>query len=203
PAPGTLRALTPPASARSLAADVVERAVYGATRARRDPGGPQRRGSRDVRPAWICLPPAMLAALVGAIVTPVEARAYSYMPHAWGECVTLMLTDGRKVTGTWRGAFGTPGETTGYESRYETWRGPGGRCAAPALGESLRVSRTQGGTVIGAFRGFAGPAMLLSTADSCAHLMVTLAEIEDVRRAADPATEPEWTAARERWSTAP
>jgi hypothetical protein len=156
-----------------------------------------------MNPAWMCLPPAVLSVLLGSIVMPAQARAYPTTPHTWGQCVTLRLTDGRMVAGCWHGDLGSPYHPTDYAERYERWRGPWGSFTAPALGESLLVSRTTGAPVIGEFRGFAGRALLIATPDSCAHLMVMLDEVQDVRRAFDPATEAEWSAAREHWSDAP
>jgi hypothetical protein len=168
-----------------------------------------------MKPAWMCLPPAVLSAFLGTIVLPANARAYdsiaepasarayAYTPHVWGECVTLRLTDGRTLAGSWRGPLGSPFAPTDYASRYETWRGPWGSFTAPALGESLWVTRKTDEPVSGEFKGFAGGALLLATPDSCAHLMVKLDEVADVRRASDPATEAEWAAAREHWTDAP
>jgi hypothetical protein len=156
-----------------------------------------------MKPAWMCLPPAVLSAFVGALVMPANARAYAYTPHVRGECVTIRLTDGRALSGTWRGPLGSPFQATDYASRYETWRGPWGSYTAPALGESLLVTRRSGEPLTGEFKGFVGRALLLATPDSCAHTMVMLDSIEDVRRSSDPATEAEWSAARERWTGAP
>ena len=156
-----------------------------------------------MKPAWLCLPPAVLSAFLGSIVFPASAHAYAYTPHVWGECVTLRLTDGRTLAGSWRGPLGSPFQPTDYASRYEAWRGPWGSFTAPALGESLLVTRKTGEPLTGEFKGFAGGALLLATPDSCAHLMVKLDEVADVRRASDPATEAEWAAAREHWTDAP
>ena len=168
-----------------------------------------------MKPAWMCLPPAVLSAFLGTIVLPASARAYdsiaepasaqayAYTPHVWGECVRLRLTDGRVLAGLWRGPLGSPFQPTDYASRYETWRGPWGSFTAPALGESLLVTRKSGEPLTGEFKGFADRALLLATPDSCAHRMVMLDEVADVRRASDPATQAEWGAAREHWADAP
>ena len=157
-----------------------------------------------MKPAWMCLPPAVLAAFVGVIAAPAGAHAQSITSaYGWDDCITLRLHDGRVLGGRWRGTFGSLEHPADYDCRYEKWRGPWGSYTGPALGESLLVSRSEDQPVSGAFRGFCGRSLLIGTADSCAHLVVTLNQVTDVRRSSDPATEPEWTAARERWTTAP
>src|SRR5207344_757701 len=100
--------------------------------------------------------------------------------------VTLRLADGRAIGGRYRGMLGWPSDPATYADRYESWRQQIGADAAPALGETLRVTCKTGVPVSGPFRGLAGPALLLGTEDSCVHLVVPLEQVQEAYRALEP-----------------
>src|SRR5206468_1819267 len=87
---------------------------------------------------------------------------------------------------------GSPDDTTAYPNRYQKWRDAFGPQSAPALGESLIVTRRSAEPVRGTFRGFADRWLLFATADSCVFLMLRLDKHVSVRRAADPAMDSDW-----------
>src|SRR5262245_22876956 len=132
-----------------------------------------------MKPAWMCLPPALLAAFLGAIVTPADARAYACSPHELGDYVTLGLKDGRVLAGAWRGPLGSLYHNTDYAKRYEAWRGPWGSFSAPALDDSVTVTRKSGEPVTGEFQGFAGGAVLIATGDRFMYRMLKLDDVAD------------------------
>lgn len=145
---------------------------------------------------------AILAAMIGALSATPAARAASITTFEKDEASLLRLRDGRIVAGRFRTMLGSPKDSIGYSERYEGWRAMLGPRSAPALGETLVVSR-RSAELRGAFRGFAGNALLLGTEDSCVHLLVRLDKHTQVRRAGDPDMDPDWNAARNQWKRAP
>jgi hypothetical protein len=140
---------------------------------------------------------------IEALLLPRVAGAYSITSYELNEPVALKLRDGRQVTGRYRGAVGAARDSMPYADRYETWRGELGPRSAPALGESLVVTRKSVESGRGAFRGFAGNALLLGTSDSCVFLVVPLDKHVAVRRAAEPVADSDWRAARKHWKSGP
>jgi hypothetical protein len=155
-----------------------------------------------VKPAWTCLPPALLAAFVGTIAALLPAPAHAATPHEWNDVVTLRLADGRAIGGRYRGMLGWPTDPSTYADRYEAWRQQIGTDAAPALGETLRVTCRTGARVSGPFRGLAGQALLLGSDDSCADLVVPLEQVQEAHRALEPGIDLGW-AARNTWPEGP
>jgi hypothetical protein len=98
--------------------------------------------------------------------------------------------------------LGWPTDPATYADRYESWRQGIGADAAPALGETLRVTCRTGPPVSGPFRGLAGQALLLGTADSCVHLVVPLDQVLEVNRDAEPGIDLGW-AATNTWPQGP
>ena len=146
---------------------------------------------------------AGMFALLGTLSASTTTHAYSLTSFEWNEPITLKLVDGRSLEGNYRGSPGSTPSAIAFEERYETWRRGLGATSAPALGESLLVTRGGGTPVLGAFRGFAEGALLLGTADSCCQLVVQVDAKTDVRRSDEPGTGSDWMAARELWKSAP
>jgi hypothetical protein len=158
---------------------------------------------KDMRIPRSVLPAPIVAAFLGTLAMPVVACAYSITSFELNEPVALKLRDGRQVTGRYRGAVGAAKDSTAYPERYEDWRGASGPQSAPALGESLVVTRESAGSWRGAFGGFAGRAMLLGTPDSGVYQLVPLDKHVSVRRASEPIADSDWLAARKRWKSGP
>jgi hypothetical protein len=144
-----------------------------------------------------------MVALLGTLSASTTTHAYSLTSFEWNEAITLKLVDGRSLEGNYRGSLGSTPSAIAFEERYETWRQGLGATSAPALGESLLVTRGGGAPVRGGFRGFAESALLLGTADSCTFLVVPLDGKTDVRRIDEPSMGSDWIAARELWKSAP
>jgi len=155
-----------------------------------------------MKPGRMGLLPALLAAFVGTFAAPLPTPAHAATPHAWNDVVTLRLADGRALGGRYRGMLGWPTDPTTYAARYESWRQDIGTDAAPALGETLRVTCTTGAPVSGPFRGIAGQALLLGSEDSCVHLVVPLEQVQEVYRGEEPGIDLGW-AAKNTWLEAP
>ena len=146
---------------------------------------------------------AVWVALLGTLSASTTTHAYSLTSFEWNEPITLKLVDGRSLEGSYRGSPGSTPSAIAFEERYETWRQGLGATAAPALGESLLVTRGGGAPMRGGFRGFAERALLLATADSCTFLVVPMDGKTDVRRIGEPSMDSDWIAARELWKSAP
>jgi len=157
----------------------------------------------NVRTVRLSLSHAVLAAVIAVLVAPVPGRAYSLTSFEWNEHVKLKLVDGRRLEGNYRGVLGPPVETSDYETRYSAWREELGSTSAPALGETLIVTRGKDASVRGAFRGFADDALLLASRDSCVLLVLPVDAGTDIRRVDEPSMDSSWIAARPLWKRAP
>ena len=146
---------------------------------------------------------AGLVALLGTLSTAATTHAYSLTSFEWDEPIALKLVDGRSLEGRYRGSLGSTPSAIAFAERYETWRHGLGATSAPALGESLLVTRGGGAPVRGVFCGFAQAALLLGSADSCVQLVVQVDANTDVRRSDEPSMGSDWIAARELWKSAP
>ena len=154
-----------------------------------------------MRTAWNVLQSVMLMVLAATLSSPRAARA-SITSFDWNQPIILKLKDGRLLSGHFHGELGFA-ENEAYSERYEAWLGSVGTQAAPALGESLIVARQGAPPIRGAFCGFADEHLLLGTADSCIHVVVSLGGHVEVRRAGEEAPDPDWLAARKLWKSAP
>jgi len=146
---------------------------------------------------------AVLAATIGVLASPSVGRAYSLTTWSWNEPITLKLTDGRSIEGRYRGVSGRTANPDTYAERYAKWRHKLGSQAAPALGETLLVTRAAGEPVRGAFRGFGDHALLLGTADSCLCLVLPLDRLTEVRLASASGSDAAVFTAHRRWKSAP
>lgn len=143
---------------------------------------------------------AAIAVILEVLSAPSTGRAYSLTSYSWNEPVTLKLTDGRSIEGRYRGVFGRTSDPGHYAERYAKWRA---NAAAPALGETLVVSRASGEPVRGRLHGFADHAILLGTEDSCRLLILPLDKLTDVQRTNDDGTEAASVETLRRWRSAP
>jgi hypothetical protein len=154
-----------------------------------------------MRSSWKRSSPALLAALAGLLSSPSLGHAYpitSFEPNA---PTTLTLSDGRRIEGRYRGTLGS---ATGapYAERYAAWLDEVGPTSAPALGETLLVTRASGELLRGVFRGFADGDLLLATGDNSFLLVETL-HGNNVRRTDEPSMNSDWIAAHKQWKSAP
>jgi hypothetical protein len=146
---------------------------------------------------------AALAATIGVLTSPSVGRAYSLTTWSWNEPVTLKLVDGRSIEGRYRGVSGRTSNPDTYTERYAKWRHKLGSVAAPALGETLLVTRAAGEPVRGSFRGFGDHALLLGTADSCLCLLLPLDQLTEVRLTSASGPDAAAFTARRHWKSAP
>src|SRR5262249_33961362 len=173
-----------------------------ASHARIGGSGARTRGD-DVTPFWKRLPSTAVALCLAMLALPSGALGYSLTSPEWGDPVVLRLAGGPAIEGGFHGTLGSPSDAGPYSERYASWRSELGAAAAPALRDSLIVFRASGGLRRGRFGGFAGGALLLGTADSCALLFVPLKDIPAVRLADYAPADSIWTDVRERWGSAP
>jgi hypothetical protein len=144
---------------------------------------------------------ALLAALAGLLSSPSLGHAYPITSFEPDAPITVTLSDGRRIEGHYRGTLGSaPG--TPYAERYAAWLDEVGPTSAPALGETLLVTRASGELLRGVFRGFADGDPLLATGDSCSLLVVSL-HGNNVRRTDEPSMNSDWIAAHKQWKSAP
>jgi hypothetical protein len=150
---------------------------------------------------WKRSSPALLATLAGLLTSPSLGHAYPITSFEPDAPITVTLSDGRRIEGRYRGTLGS---ATGapYAERYAAWLDEVGSTSAPALGETLLVTRATGELLRGVFRGFADGDLLLDTGDSCSLLVVSL-HANNVRRTDEPSMNSDWNAARMQWKSAP
>ena len=160
-------------------------------------------GIDDMRHALRTVAHAGLVAFLGTLSAPATTHAYSLTTWAWNEPITLKLVDGREIEGRYRGVSGRTSDPSTYVKRYAKWRAKIGADAAPALGDTLLVTRASGELVRGAFRGLADKALLLGSGDSCLYLVLPLKEITEVRPAGERGDGAPGFAAYRRWKSAP
>src|SRR5262245_34592177 len=86
------------------------------------PGDHVREGRTSMRPAWICLPAAILSALACVLAPAGKAFAQPARPHESNEFIMVELEDGREVAGRYRGAYLSSEPPAAYAGRYECRR---------------------------------------------------------------------------------
>ena len=146
---------------------------------------------------------ALFATMLGTLPTPTQTLAYSLTTWSWNEPVKLQLVDGREIEGRFRGVLGRTSDPGTYVARYAKWRAKHGAGAAPALGDTLLVTRAAGEPVRGTLRGFADKALLLGTEDSCRSLVLPVKELTEVRLVGGPGQGARAFANPKRWKSAP
>jgi hypothetical protein len=140
---------------------------------------------------------------MGTLSAPATTQAYSLTTWSWNEPVKLQLVDGREIEGRFRGVLGRTSDPGTHVARYAKWRSKLGASAAPALGDTLLVTRASGEPVRGALRGFADKVLLLGTEDSCRCLVLPLNELTEVRLDGGHGQDARAFANLKRWKSAP